>query len=181
MSQVVLLGFWLALGETRLHWRLILTVSATLLVAQSVVWGSNDNQNMERAAYFGFVALAFLTSLIAVFVLLIPLRRLLKCRLTWQQVVSGPATQQFHIGDLMLWMVPIGVLLAAVRLMATLDQTNGRGLFDLFLNLAGLAWVQWIAMLAAFGRSSWFPCISVVGHIYFAGWQHICGGECPAS
>jgi len=152
-SQVLLLGFWLALGDTKWYWRLVVTVPATMLVAQSVVWGSRDNlksSNLDRAAYFGLLALIFLTALVAVFVFLIPLRRLRKWRLTWQRVAEGPTVQQFHIGDLMLWMVPIGVLLAAVHLMATLDQTQGKGLIDLLLNLAGLAAIEWSAMLTAF-------------------------------
>src|SRR5688572_19179031 len=108
ISQVVLAGLWLGLGDGRWLARLLVAVALSMLVAKTIGWatalsgtarrqGSDDPWAMIS---FMLIAMMLTTSLFASL-----LRRFRSWRLTWEEVTSIPATRQFRIVDALLWMM----------------------------------------------------------------------------
>jgi hypothetical protein len=156
-SQPILLGIWLGLGDGRWYLRLAAGIALTLGLAQTITLGmalsatARKQHELNPAAMIAFVMIAML---LATSVAVIPLRRIRNWRLTWEQLVCLPATRQFQLGDLLLWMIPISGTLAVLRFLWSTDD-NFAGQFGEFtLVTAGMAAIVLASMMAAFARRS---------------------------
>jgi len=119
-AQAVLIGLWLALGDAKWYWR-VSGASLLLAALAGANWaGYSINLDLTRGGTPIFTVIAFriyllLTVSLAVVLVAAPLRELRGWRLTWQSIGARPARRKLHIADILLWMVPFGALLAAVR------------------------------------------------------------------
>jgi len=153
VSQVVLTGLWLGLGDGRWLARLIVAVAISMLAAKTIGWATALSDTARRQGAddpwamisFMLIAMMLTTSLFASL-----LRRLRSWRLTWEEVTSVPATRQFQIVDALLWMVPISGALAAIRFLTSLDDNFPHQLWDLVLFTIRTTTILLVVMVAAF-------------------------------
>ena len=151
LCHTLLLGIWLGLSDNKWYWRLAATIPLTLCLAKALSVGSALAHRGRIASGLDWqvVATLFIAIVLTVFVLLLPLRTLRNWRLSWR-LYSVPSATQFTLRDLLLWMIPVGCALIAVKFVASLDESGGGGLIELTIYTAGIAAVVWTAMLAAF-------------------------------
>jgi hypothetical protein len=124
VCQVVLLGYWLALGDAKWYSRVITVtlLTAALGAANWAGYAMSPVPPVGGSPIWNIVAfrLCLLTSVsLAVVLIAWPLRELRAWRLTWEPESARPAARRhLHIADILLWMVPFGGLLAMVRFLA---------------------------------------------------------------
>jgi len=150
LGQIALVGSWLALGDGRWYWRMLIAMVLMMCLARSFGWAAEWGGNQENADDWARIAFLFIFVLLATCVLVLPLRRMRQWRLTWQNGIESTLAPQFQISDILLWMVPIGGFLAVMRFMGSLVDDGLSSLLDSLLPLAELAALTWCAMLAAF-------------------------------
>jgi len=157
VSQVVLAGLWLGLGDGRWLARLVFAVALSMLAAKTIGWATALSGTARRQGTddpwamisFMLIAMTLTTSLFASL-----LRRLRSWRLTWEEVTSVPATRQFQIVDALLWMMPICGALAAIRFLTSLDNNFPQQLWDLALFTLRTTAILLVVLVAAFA-SRW--------------------------
>jgi hypothetical protein len=173
VSQVLLLGFWLAVGDGKSYVRWLVAVASSAAIALTERWTPAFSHPLRRAqdatdtaAVSLMLCLLFFEVLLAVYVLLFPLRQVGNWRLTWQPDRESRVVRQVRIFDLLLWMVPIGALLATLRV----DLWLGKQLFSAhglawwrYWQLAGLCPLVFASMLTAFAtRRRWLSLLGLV-------------------
>jgi hypothetical protein len=159
---VLLLGCWLALGDGRWQWRLLTAIPLAICVAFSngvalaispAAWrfyidGTVGNAIVSRGT---MNCLWFFAILLAVFAALLPLRRLGQWRLTRQPLAEHPPLPQFTAADALLWLAPIGGVLAVVRLLLSFGREEiGPNPLLLILDPLRIAILVAAAVVAAF-------------------------------
>jgi hypothetical protein len=157
ISQVVLTGLWLGLGDGRWLARLLVAVALSILAAKTIGWAAALSPTARRQGTdnpwamisFMLIAMMLTTSLFASL-----LRRLRSWRLTWEEITSVPAARQFQIVDALLWMMPICGALAAIRFLTSLDDNFPHQLWDLALFTARTTAILLVVLVAAFA-SRW--------------------------
>jgi len=118
ISQLLLLALWLALGDSKWYWRLLLVLTLAIGIGWARVWAqalgaAEASSNLEVAAG----DLGQVSYLLAGLSLVLPLRLIRNWRWTARLTALAPATWQFRLADVMLWMLPIGGFLWTMRLL----------------------------------------------------------------
>ena len=185
VGQVVLIGFWLALGDAAWYWRVF---GATLLTgaasASNCVGFAIGSLPLPGGSpiwtIFEFRFCVFLAVILSVFLVAAPFRELRGWRLTRRPAALLPVPRHLHIADLMLWMVPFGCLLAVVRLLASHGPELGPYPGRFVLRLIGVTVIAAVTMLNHFAPpmnrvsiiSRFLPVLVLVGllvaEIYWA-------------
>jgi hypothetical protein len=153
LSQIILCGVWLGLGDGRWYWRILISVVFMMALAKCFGWASEWNgksHDQGNAEEWPRIAFFFIFVLLVTCAVVLPLRRLRQWRLTWQTGFEAAATPQFQIGDILVWMIPIGAVLGLMRFLASLIDNGWQSLLDALLPLAEMAALTWCAMLAAY-------------------------------
>jgi len=156
LSQVILVGYWLGLGDGRWYLRLVAAIALTLAIALALHWAERLSPRARRHgnespwAILSFVLIAMMLVVSCVgFVL----RRTRGWRLTWRSEVPANTIHQFQIADGLLWMIVIGGALAALRFVFSIEDSLQEQLLDISLMTTSIATVVLIAMMTAFTTS----------------------------
>jgi hypothetical protein len=162
-GQVMNLAAWLALGDGKWYWRLVMTAFATVLLAQTFSWAEIIAQRGNLNDPADWPRLVLLTVLLIGFTALWPLRQFAKWRLTWQPAaLTTPAALQFSTRDLLLWMVVIGGALGALRILDEVTSESASGLFRFVFQLLGMVALIAAALATAFGRDIFFRRLAIL-------------------
>ena len=153
LGQLLLLALWLGLGDGRWYLRLVVSVALTLSMAKTIgiaeLLSSRSRQDYNPGRSM-MIAFMFLAMLLATSCFAFVLRRMRSWRLTWQEIVSGPATSQFQVGDTLMWMIVIGGALASIRFLVTIDEDFPSQFLDIGVFSVKTTMVVLGAMAAAF-------------------------------
>lgn len=156
LSQVVLIGCWLGLGDGRWYVRLVAAIALTLATALAFHFGvvlsptARRSADEEPWAIIGFILIAMM---LAVSLVGFVLRRMRGWRLTWRASVQQLTIHQFQIADGLLWMVVIGGALAAMRFVVSIEEDFREQLVRISLLTARGAAIVLVAMVTAFSTA----------------------------
>lgn len=174
LVQVLLVASWLALGGGKWYWRLLAAIPPTICVALSegmalaitpTAWAPREGTLIDHIFKRGAMYTCwFLAILLTVFAALLPLRRLGQLRLTREPLAEQPALPQFSAADVFVWLVPIGGVLAVVRLLLSFGKEEiGPNPQFLVLDPLRIAPLVAAAALAAFASRRRIAWLVLVG------------------